>query len=271
MVGSDSFDDAELAESAFGELAGRWPLPRARTPRGLWWRAVAAGGQGRYASATADLRALRTTATGPLLSLTYSTEASFRRQLGWHDDGRARDGCAWSLAGGDVEASVDALVGLAADALGVGRFGAASALLDRAHAVVDDADPTGVPRRLPLRLQWVRAELAMVSGQGQVAVEHAGRAAQLAAADGIGARHRVKTAMVVAAAHCSVGDLDAARTVAGEALAGAGHFGLLPLRWALASLLADFGGGESTRDDLLAVRDTSAEAVRIAGGRWRHR
>ena len=37
---------------------GRWPLPDAVSPTELWLRAVAAGGQGRYASARADLAAL---------------------------------------------------------------------------------------------------------------------------------------------------------------------------------------------------------------------
>ncbi|MFZ0833086.1 MAG: hypothetical protein WAM92_08390, partial [Mycobacterium sp.] len=41
--------DAALAAAAFGDDPGRWPLPAATTPRELWLRAVAAGGQGRYA------------------------------------------------------------------------------------------------------------------------------------------------------------------------------------------------------------------------------
>ncbi len=44
-----------LANTAFGDDPGRWPLPAASTPHQLWLRAVAAGGQGRYASALADL------------------------------------------------------------------------------------------------------------------------------------------------------------------------------------------------------------------------
>ena len=44
-----------LANAAFGDDPGRWPLPPASTPHELWLRAVVAGGQGRYGSAMADL------------------------------------------------------------------------------------------------------------------------------------------------------------------------------------------------------------------------
>lgn len=264
-----SAKDAVLAAAAFGESAADWPLPRAATPLGLWWRAIAAGGQGRYAAAERDLATLGRVAVGPLSSLAHSTGASFRRQLGWHDAARSRDGRAWALADGDAEAGLDALVGLAADALGVGRFAASEALLGRAHRVLSDSGP--LPARLPLRMAWVAAELAMVSGDGPAAVNHARAASDLAAGTGVGARHRVKTAMVVAAAHCSTGDLDTARAVADDALAQTQRYGLIPLRWALASLLADIGSGELARDDLLAVRDHCADAVRASGGSWRQR
>ena len=259
--------DPDLEEAAFGESAARWPLPTATTPSGLWWRAVAAGGQGRYAAAERDLVSLGRVAVGPLASLLHSTRGSFLRQLGWHDAARLHDGLALATAGDDTEAAVDAFVGLAADALGAGRYAASAALLGRARAALGSAD--GLAMRLPLRVAWVSAELAMVSGDGRAAVRHADAAADLAGVPGVGARHRVKTAMVVAAARCSTGDVDAARSVADDALADAGRFGLLPLRWALATLLSDIGSAVLTRDDLLAVRDNCADAVRAAGGSWR--
>src|SRR4051812_3828206 len=122
-----------LANAAFGDDPRRWPLPSATTPHELWLRAVAAGGQGRYGSAMADLDGVcRLLAGGPLVSLTLSTRASFLRQLGWHDRARRWDGRALALAGVDPEAGADALIGLAADALGVARFAASAAALRRA-------------------------------------------------------------------------------------------------------------------------------------------
>jgi hypothetical protein len=117
--------ESELAATAFGDQPGRWPLPSARTPRQLWLRAVGAGGQGRYGSARDDLaRLLRGAPADVLASLAHSTQASFLRQLGWHRLARGRDGRALALAGADPEAVADALIGLAADALGLGRLAA---------------------------------------------------------------------------------------------------------------------------------------------------
>lgn len=121
-----------LVAAAFGNQPGSWPLPTAITPHHLWLRAVAAGGQGRYAHAYGDLSVLRRLVpAGPLASLAHSTQGSLLRQLGWHTLARGWDGRALALAGADREAGADALIGLAADALGVGRFAAAGALLDR--------------------------------------------------------------------------------------------------------------------------------------------
>ncbi|MDZ4236367.1 MAG: hypothetical protein U1C73_22030, partial [Dietzia sp.] len=114
-----------LEDIAFGGNPGVWPLPPAMTSHDLWLRAVAAGGQGRYASALTDLNTLRRLAArGPDVSLALSTRASFLRQLGWHDRARSLDGQALALADGAATPAADALIGLAADALGVGRFAA---------------------------------------------------------------------------------------------------------------------------------------------------
>ncbi len=202
-----------LAAAAFGDQPAHWPLPTARTPNQLWLRAVAAGGQGRYGSAYRDLAVLRRSAASgrlvaPLVSLAHSTQGSFLRQLGWHARARGWDGRALALAGADPEARGDALIGLAADALGVGRFAAAAALLARADSALAACAITGaVPDRLPVRRRWVGAELAMACGDGAVAVRRAEEAVELAQAMGQASeRHRVKSEVVLAAALCSAGD-----------------------------------------------------------------
>lgn len=252
-----------LAESAFGNCPGRWPLPDAVTPLERWQRAVAAGGQGRYASATADLDALlRTTHLGPLASLAHSTRASFLRQLGGHVSARSWDGHAWALAGSDTEAAADALIGLAADALGVGRFAASARLLSRAGDVVGD-----LPARLGVRLAWVSAELAMVTGDGFAAVGHARRAVDASGSTG-SVRHAVKSQVVLAAALCCAGDLAESRRVADAALDAADGHGLVPLSWALACLLVDVGSSMYSQAEVAAVRDDAAATVRNRGGVW---
>jgi hypothetical protein len=266
-ISYDSSGESDVLAAAFGDEPGRWPLPAATTPRQQWLRAIAAAGQGRYGSAYADLAVLaRATPSGRLASLAHSARASFLRQLGWHGLARGWDGRAWALAGDDPEAAGDALTGLAADALGVGRLVAAAALLRRADPFVAQAPP-----RLAIRKAWVAAELAMFGGDGGVAVDNAEVAVELTATtlDG-SARHRAKSQVVLAAALCSSGAADRARDVADAALELTGQLGLVPLRWAVACLLVDLGTETPTRiAELRDLRDDCAGRVEHWGGAWR--
>ena len=266
--------ESDLTASAFGNQPGRWPLPSAGTPRQLWLRAVGAGGQGRYGSARNDLTTLlRSAPADRLASLAHSTQASFLRQLGWHRLARGWDGRALALAGADPEAAADALIGLAADALGVGRLAAAATLLSRAEPIVAQAPQY----RLLVRRAWVAAELAMVAGDGATAVRNAEVAVVLAATtvDGsVSARHCAKSDVVLAAALCSAGAVDRARTVGEATLGLTGRLGLVPLRWAVACLLVDLvDTGSPTRPitELCDIRDECARQVQHWGGAWARR
>jgi hypothetical protein len=256
-----------LLAAAFGPETATWPLPSATTPEEHWLRAVAAGGRGYYASAYTELAVLRRTqADGPLASLASSTRGSLLRQLGGHRQASAWDGRALWLADADAEATLDALVGLGADALGLGRFAAATTLLARAEAVLGAADAP--PSRLAVRLAWVGAELAMAMGDGAAAVAHAHRGIELADFAELGPRHRIKSAVVLAAALCCSGCLDKARAAADTALDGTQRLGLLPLQWAVASLLAGIGSASHSAPQVLAIRDGAADEIRRRGGIW---
>jgi hypothetical protein len=263
--------ESDLTASAFGNQPGRWPLPSAGTPRQLWLRAVGAGGQGRYGSARNDLTTLlRSAPADRLASLAHSTQASFLRQLGWHRLARGWDGRALALAGADPEAAADALIGLAADALGVGRLAAAATLLSRAEPIVAQAPQ----HRLLVRRAWVAAELAMVAGDGAAAVRNAEVAVELAATtvDGsVSARHCAKSDVVLAAALCSAGAVDRARTVGEVTLELTGRLGLVPLRWAVACLLVDIGSPTRPITELCDIRDECARQVQHWGGAWARR
>ena len=265
-ISYDLSGESDVLAAAFGGEPGRWPLPAATTPDQQWLRAVAAAGQGRYGSAYADLAALtRATPSGRLSSLAGSARASFLRQLGWHGLARGWDGRALALAGDDPEAAGDALTGLAADALGVGRLGAAATLLARAEPFVARA-----PHRLAVRRAWVAAELAMAGGDGDNAVRNAEAAVELAATtlDGA-ARHRAKSEVVLAAALCSTGALRRAREVAEGALELTGRLRLVPLRWALACLLVDLADTQDRAEELRSLRDDCARRIEHWGGTWR--
>ena len=263
-------DSTVLTAAAFGDRPGCWPLPAAHTPEQLWLRAVAAAGQGRYSSARTDLAALRRQApTAALVALSLSTEASLLRQLGGHRLAAGWDGRAVALAetAGDgpfaVQARADALVGLAADALGVGRLAASARLLERATNG-DESSP-----RLAIRLAWVSAELAMAAGRGEEAVSHARRGVEMAERSLPDLRrHRVKSDVVLAAALCCEGSLEHARAVADAALRDTQVHGLVPLRWALACLLADIGSATLTSQQVSVIRDDCAGLITRRGGRW---
>ena len=258
--------ESDLTTTAFGDQPGRWPLPSAGTPHQLWLRAVAAGGQGHYSSARNDLATLLRGAPGSrLASLAHSTQASFLRQLGWHKLARGWDGRALALADADPEAAADALIGLAADALGVGSLDAAATLLSRADPIVADAAD-----RLVVRRAWVAAELAMAAGDGVTAVRNAEVGVEMAAARP-SARHCAKSDVVLAAALCSNGAIDRARIVGEAALELTGRLGLVPLRWAVACLLvdlADSGSPTGPIGELRVIRDECARQVRHRGGTW---
>ncbi|SBS77382.1 conserved hypothetical protein [uncultured Mycobacterium sp.] len=266
-----------LTAAAFGDNPGCWPLPAANTPEQLWLRAVAAAGQGRYSSARADLAELRRRQpAGALASLSSSTEASLLRQLGGHREAAGWDGRALALAQAArdcplaLEARVDAVVGLAADALGVGRLAASARLLEQAEDMMARAGAS--PTRLDIRLAWVSAELAMAGGRGEDALTHARRGVEIAE-QALPAlrRHRVKSSVVLAAALCCAGSVESAREVADAALRDTQSYGLVPLRWALACLLADINSATLTSQQVSAIRDDCAGVITRRGGRWSRR
>lgn len=257
-----------LADAAFGTDPGRWPLPVASGETDLWLRAVAAGGQGRYATARTDLAALLGSAPPvPLASLALSTRASFLRQVGGHWLAHRWDGEALAVST-DAESGVDALLGLAADALGVGRLAVSAVLLERAGAVLRRTDDP--PPRLAIRHAWVGAELAMVGGDGATARDHALRGVELVeqALPEL-RRHRVKSDVVLAAALCSAGDIGRARAVADAALEDTETYGLIPLRWALSCLLSDIGSAAHSAGAIAGIRTRSAACITRNGGQWR--
>jgi hypothetical protein len=236
-----------LREAAFGACPGRPVRVRpGMAARDRWLVAVVLGGQGRYAAAASELGRLLADPAVPRAVAAHAavTRAAHRRQQGGHVAARRDDALGLRLAGPaavapDADgadawaARVDALVGLAADAVGLGAPTAASRLLDAAERAA-----TGHPSWRPaVRMGWVRAELALVSGRAAEAVGPA--AAALAGARVAGAtRHVLKSRLVLAVARGAVGDGD----VVGELDAVAARcaaLGLMPLQWPCALAAAD--------------------------------
>jgi hypothetical protein len=236
--GSDPLPDPAVTRGAGG-------------PRERLLAAVVLGAQGRYAAAAALLGPLRREA-GPIdASLAASTLAAHRRQLGGHREARALDGEAFAKAAGQESgpdpdgldaagARADALLGLAADNLALGRLRAARRFAARAGA--EDAG-----WRARVRGGWVGAEIELAAGQGAAAVPHAERAFETAQARGA-RRHTVKSGIVLAVALRAAGAPDHQNIsdgLVGKAMATAEECELLSLLWPAALVMADLRPGHA--------------------------
>ncbi|WP_327149723.1 hypothetical protein [Nocardia sp. NBC_01329] len=299
-----------FADAAFGPRPDRSAaeLPEPSDPLEMWWRAVALGGAGHYAAGRTALRRLSAATTDPvLLSLAASTRGSLLRQLGWHERAAGYDGQAAALVlpavaaaaarpphpgsegtvapvgYGDrpdaVDAAADALIGLAADALGVGRTALSARLLDRCTALLDRAAPdpggytalgTGVTQRprARVRLHWVRAETALADGRGTPALAEADAALTLAE-QGPSARHRVKSRLLFAAAASATGQPDRARALADRIDEECRAAGLVPLRWACAMLRGGLAATSGDRDTATSDAAACRAVISRRGGLFR--
>jgi hypothetical protein len=241
-----------LGRVAFGAEPGAAVRVRAgMRPVERWLVAVALGGQGRYAAAAAVIGALLADARTPVAVAAHAavTLAAHRRQLGGHAAARPFDALGLRLAasapaGSEVDpglgcdplaARIDALVGLAADALGTGEPGQARRLLDVADGVAG-----GHPSWRPsARIGWVRAETALFTGDADAAVAPARRALDLSVGGG-SIRHVLKSRIVLAVAESVAGGSAAAALVELDAAGDeAERLGLLPLVWPARLAAAD--------------------------------
>ncbi|MBE8523717.1 hypothetical protein ILP97_40580 [Amycolatopsis sp. H6(2020)] len=137
-------------------------------------------------------------------------------------------------------ARADALLGLAADNLALGRLTAARRLAERAAA--EDAG-----WRAEVRGGWVGAEIALAAGQGADAVPPARRAFETARARGA-RRHTVKSGIVLAVALRAAGAPDHRKIsddLVGNAMATAEECELLSLSWPAALVAADLRPGHA--------------------------
>lgn len=207
-------DPVEPRRAAFGD-APEADVRRAAArglPRDRWLAAVTLGGQGRYAAAAAVLGGLVAGPDPVLASLACSTLAAHRRQLGGHAPARRWDAAALShlaglpsgsTAGADSDgvdiagAWSDALLGLAADAIGLGRLTEARRL-HAAAASRADRSGSAVSWRSRVRAGWVAAEIELAAGHPERAISPSVTAAELAWASSA-VRHQVKSDIVLAA------------------------------------------------------------------------
>ncbi|WIV58706.1 hypothetical protein [Amycolatopsis nalaikhensis] len=137
-------------------------------------------------------------------------------------------------------ARADALLGLAADNLALGRLTAARRFAARASR--EDAR-----WRATVRGGWVGAEIELAAGHGAAAVPHAELAFETAVARGA-RRHAVKSGIVLAVALRAAGAPDhreISDALVGKAMATAEECELLSLLWPAALVAADLRPGHA--------------------------
>ena len=221
---------ATFEEAAFGHRPDLLISAVPDEPRERWLAAVVLGGQGRYARA-ADLLGHLVRRSDDLGALAAATLASHRRQLGGHAAARKLDAVGLAKATSD-EARSDVLLGLAADAIGVGR-------LDEARRNRDRAPQTGWRARV--RAAWVSAEIELSAARADLARPHAERALEQV---GKAVRHRVKSEVVLGATLVD-SDPAMARKLVTRARDDATDLHLLSLVWPASLLLAQLDPDEA--------------------------
>lgn len=216
-----------------------------------WLLGVCLAASGRYGAALTVLDPLVSTAGTPeiqlLAALSGATVASVHRQLGRHTVAQGYDEMALTGSGGQGEAGFDAVIGLAADAVGLGDGDTASARLDEATALVDGHAEWWRQR---VRLGWVRAEVALLGSRPDDAAAAATASVDLAEHSGA-PRHVAKGLLFLGVAQVEAGRVAEAAATLRRAALLAESLGTLPLQWpvraVLGALVADSDEAESER------------------------
>ena len=215
------FDDAERA------------LFRSRrSEEAAWVHAYIAAARGEFARARAQASPLATGArTRSIRVAAGLTLASVLRQKGKHRAARPYDRAALAAARTDAERA-HALIGLAADAIGLGRAAVCAARLAEAAAVAPAGD-----WRVQVRLDWVRTEHALATGRPRAALPPARRALRRARREDA-VRHVAKSHLFLGAALAESGDRGAALREMNAALRRARACGAAPLADVARAMLA---------------------------------
>ncbi len=224
-----------------------------------WLLGVSLAAAGRFGSALTVLEPVAgqgsadTAERRLFAALACATSSSVRRQLGQHDAARDSDLRALELSDGVGEAGFDAVLGLAADAVGLVDLGAAQARLAQAEAMVTERPDWWRQR---VRLDWVRAEISLLDGDPAGAMTASAAAIQRAEVSGA-PRHVAKGLLFLGVAHVQAGELGEAESTLRRAATLAESLGTLPLLWPSRAVLGA----------LLEERDPPASAKALSSAR----
>ena len=240
-----------------------------------WLLGVALAAGGRYGGALTVLaplveagRASDAAAERRLFgALSAATIASVHRQLGRHAVARASDLEALALSDGTGEAAFDAVVGLASDAVGLDEPDEASARLEQARALVPGRSDEWWRQRV--RLGWAEAEVQLLDGQVDDAVDTALQAVERAE-QARAPRHVAKGLLILGIAQVSGGtasdavDGDAATTLR-RAATLAESLGTVPLIWPARALLGALVSDDDPTESARSLAAARSAVLTLAG------
>jgi hypothetical protein len=257
----------ERAEALAGERGDV-----ARRTRAAWLLGVCRSATGSYGAALAGLT---TVASDPEVpsgqrSLPASAVGAIQRQLGRHSEGRDWDQAALDSAE-DPEAECEALLGLASDAVGLSEPDAVRQAVAGVERILADRP---LWWRHHIRLDWVRAEAALLDGDpgpARAAAERALDAAEAASAP----RHVAKSLLFAGVAATSHGQQVVAVDLLARAAVLAEGLGARPLVWPsrglLGALLSGSAPTESERSLEVArgvIRSIAADLPPLLAAEW---
>lgn len=244
---------------------------RAEVAAAAWLLGVALSASGRYGGALRVLVPLIEAGEGggsddlaPELrlfgSLAASTAASVHRGLGRHDAARELDLRGLALSDDSDEAVFDSVVGLAADAVGSGDLAEAQVRFERAKAVVDAHG--GDWWRQRVRLDWARADIALLDEKPHEAILAAGGAVSGAEA-ARAPRHVAKGLLFQGVAELHAGSDDAIATLRRAAGLAEG-LAALPLVWQATALVGALLAGDESSEGARSLATARSAVLTIA-------
>lgn len=232
-----------------------------------WLRGVALGALGRYAEALSGLGPLVAAAASTpqeklVAGFACATVASLHRQVGSHSDAKILDerGLALvePLGPAGAEARLDCLIGLAADAVGSDDVDTARARVEEAATVLGEAG-AAAGWRPRCRLDWVRAEVALLAGDAEAAIVAAGAAYDTAVHAGA-PRHAAKSLLFLGVAQATAGREEASATLL-RAADAADELGTIPLAWPARAMLGALLGPGPAGDAALAAARADVQDI----------
>jgi hypothetical protein len=239
-----------------------------------WLLGVCLGAAGKFGSALAVLEPLAAQSGTDIperrlfAALAAASAASVHRQLGQHESAKRLDEQGLALAEGGPEPTFDALLGLAADSVGLGDAPAARGRLAEAAAI---AEPRGDWWRQKVELAWVQAEAALLDGNPGSAIETLSPAITSAELSGA-PRYVSKSLLFLGVAQVQSGQLPDAEMTLRRAATLAESLGAVPLLWPsralLGALLEESAPAEAAkslaaaRGAVIAIADDLPESLR---------